>query len=101
MQTKSKVEEFHEYLPLVRTLFNPGMRDRHWLQVSEVVGFDLHPSDDMCLSHLVHMNLGVHILKFDSISEVASREYLLEKALAKMQDEWDPVRLMCFILQTR
>ena len=98
MQTKSKVEEFREFLPLVRALFNPGMRDRHWLQVSEIVGFDLRPADNMCLSHLLEMKLDVHITKFDAISEMASKEYSLEKALTKMKDEWEPVRLMSHVL---
>ena len=98
MQMKSKVEEFREYLPLIRTLFNPGMRDRHWLQVSEVVGFDLHPDDDWCLSRLIDMNLQVHIAKFDNISEAASKEFSLEKALTKMKDEWEPVRSPLYML---
>jgi len=38
------------------------------------------------------MNLDVHIPKFDGISEAASKEYSLEKALTKMKDEWEPVR---------
>jgi len=100
MQTRSKVEEFREFLPLVCTLFNPGMRDRHWLEVSEIVGFDLRPGDDMCLSHLIDMNLDVHIPKFDGISEAATKEYSLEKALTKMRDEWEPVSLLLDFLHT-
>ena len=91
MQVKSKVEEFREYLPLIHTLFNPGMRDRHWLQVSEIVSFNLCPSDDMCLLHLLGMNLEVHIAKFEGISEAASKEFSLEKALARMKSEWELV----------
>ena len=91
MQMKSRVEEFREHLPLVQTLFNPGMRDRHWLEVSEVVGFNLYPDDEMCLSRLIDMNLEVHNAKFEGISETASKEYSLEKALAKMKAEWEPV----------
>jgi len=86
------VEEFREHLPLVRALFNPGMRERHWMQVSEVVGFNLQPDDDMCLTHLVDKDLQVHIPKFEGISEAASKEFSLEKALAKMKQEWEPVR---------
>jgi len=99
LQMRSKVEEFREHVPLVRTLFNPGMRDRHWQQVSEVVGFDLRPDDDTCLSHLIEMNLETHTAQFEGISEAASKEFSLEKALAKMKDEWQPVRSRMHILQ--
>lgn len=88
---KSKVEEFKEYLPLVSTLFNQGMRERHWIQVSDIVGFNLRPDDDMCLSRLIDMNLEVHVSKFEGISEAAAKEYSLEKALEKMKTEWAPV----------
>lgn len=88
---KGKVEQFKEYLPLVSTLFNQGMRERHWTQVSEIVGFPLRPDDDMCLSRLIDMNLDAHVAKFEGISEAASKEFSLEKALDKMKTEWAPV----------
>lgn len=89
---KSKVEEFKEYMPLVQTLFNPGLRDRHWEAISEAIGFTLKPDDSFCLSKVVDMNLEAHIPKFESISEAASKEFSLEKAMEKMKKEWDPVR---------
>ena len=91
---KNKVEEFKEHLPLVQTLFNPGLRSRHWEQISELIGFPLAPDDDMCLSKLIDMNIESFIPKFEGISEAASKEYSLEKAMEKMKQEWDPV---CFL----
>ena len=88
---KSKVEDFKHHMPLIQTLFNPGMRDRHWDQVSEIIGYPLKPDDDMCLSKMVDMNLDNHVTKFENISEAASKEYSLEKALEKMKAEWAPV----------
>lgn len=90
-KVKAKVEEFQEQMPLVQTLFNPGLRDRHWEKISEIVGFNLKPDDDMCLSKIVDMNLESHIPKFEGISEAASKEFSLEKALEKMKLEWEPV----------
>lgn len=91
---KGRVEEFKEYMPLVSTLFNPGMRERHWEQVSDIVGYTLKPDDELCLSRLVDMNLENHIAKFESISEAASKEFSLEKALEKMKTEWAPVNYL-------
>lgn len=94
-KVKAKVEEFKEFMPLVSTLFNPGLRERHWEQISEVVGYPLRADDDMTLSKLVDMNLDAFIPKFESISEAASKEFSLEKAMEKMRSEWKTVsRLM-------
>ena len=87
------MEEFKEHLPLVQTLFNPGMRERHWEQISDIVGFPLKPDEDMNLSKLVDMNIESFIPKFEGISEAASKEYSLEKAMEKMKQEWEPVSI--------
>ncbi len=92
-KVRVKVEEFKEHMPLVMTLFNPGLKDRHWTQISEVVGYTLRNEEGMCLSKLIDMNLESFIPKFESISEAASKEHGLEKAMAKMKAEWAPVSL--------
>ena len=33
---KTKIDKFKAYLPLLHTICNPGIRDRHWEQVSTV-----------------------------------------------------------------
>ncbi|VDN13370.1 unnamed protein product [Dibothriocephalus latus] len=89
-KVRTKVEEFKEHMPIVLTLFNPGLKERHWQQISEVVGYTLRNEEGMCLAKLVDMNLEAFIPKFESISEAASKEHGLEKAMAKMQAEWAP-----------
>ena len=93
VQVKAKVEEFKEHMPLVQTLFNPGLRDRHWDKISDIVGFSIKPDETSCLSKFVDMNLEPYIAKFEGISEAASKEFALEKALEGMKKEWAPVSL--------
>lgn len=39
------MEEFKELLPLIGALFNPGLRERHWMKMSELAGRDLMPTE--------------------------------------------------------
>ena len=88
---RTKVDEFKENLPLVSTLFNQGMRDRHWEQISEIIGFPFKPTEETNLQKVIDMNLNEYVIKFESISESASKEFSLEKALDKMGKEWKDV----------
>lgn len=38
---KAKVEAFQAYLPLIAAVCNPGLRERHWEALAELVGFTI------------------------------------------------------------
>ncbi|KAA0715776.1 Dynein heavy chain 7, axonemal [Triplophysa tibetana] len=86
---KAEVETFKEHIPLMQVLCNPGLRDRHWDAMSAVVGFPLRPSeDDACVAKFLPLNLETHLATFEIISESASKEHGLEKAMERMAGEW-------------
>jgi hypothetical protein len=39
MAMRVKLQDFQGHLPLITALSNPGLRGRHWLQISAKVGF--------------------------------------------------------------
>lgn len=87
-KTRARVENMRERLPLIHALCNPGMRPRHWEAVSEVVGRPIEPTDQTTLQDIINMRLEEFVELFEPIAEAASKEYALEKALAKMKSEW-------------
>jgi len=90
-KTRERVEEFKEHVPLIHIICNPGMRDRHWDKLSEIVGFQLKPDETSTLSKYLDMHLEPYTERFETISEGASKEFALEKAYQKMLVEWEDI----------
>lgn len=75
-------------MPIIQTLGNPGMKDRHWERVSEIIGFPIRVDAELTLAKVIDYGLDEYIDKFEAISEAATKENNLEKHLNKMLSEW-------------
>ena len=52
-------------MPVIRTLGNPGFRDRHWESVSNIVGFPVKGGSN--LFQILDMGLDEYVSKFEKI----------------------------------
>lgn len=50
-----KIEEFKEHMPVIVTLGNPSLKNRHWEQVSEIVGFPIKVDESMTLAKVIYV----------------------------------------------
>ncbi|RUS89800.1 hypothetical protein EGW08_002412, partial [Elysia chlorotica] len=92
---KTKIDKFKNNMPILQTICNPGIRDRHWDQMSDIVGFDIRPKEDTSLAVMLEHGLHKHLAKLEEIGASAAKEYSLEKALTKMKGDWKD---LCFEL---
>lgn len=82
------IDTFKVNMPTIQTLGNPGMKERHWEQISEMVGFPIKVSPDLTLERIIEFGLEEYLPKFETISESATKENNLERAMNKMFVEW-------------
>ncbi|KAH8377909.1 hypothetical protein KR093_007822, partial [Drosophila rubida] len=91
LDVKEQMEQFRGHMPIINTLGNPGMKARHWEQVSEIIGFPIKVSPELTLEKIIEYQLDEYVPKFEAISESATKENNLEKAMSKMANEWEGV----------
>ncbi|KAJ3222668.1 Dynein heavy chain 3, axonemal [Clydaea vesicula] len=86
---KNKLDKFKLHLPLITILRNPGLRDRHWSLMENVVGQSILPDENSSLTKILDLNLTQYIQNFEAISDAASKEFSLQKTIQRMKDEWE------------
>ncbi|KAK2921231.1 hypothetical protein Q8A73_000716 [Channa argus] len=85
---KSKIDQFKQHLPILTTICNPGMKDRHWEKISSTAGFEVKPDENSSLMNMLDLGLSKFSNKLEEIGASASKEYSLEKSLETMKNEW-------------
>uniref|UniRef100_UPI00398E963E dynein axonemal heavy chain 3-like n=1 Tax=Pristiophorus japonicus TaxID=55135 RepID=UPI00398E963E len=88
---KTKLEKFKINMPLIIALCTPGIKQRHWSVMSQKVGFSITPQESTSLMDILQLGLEKYLEDLSHISSQASKEYALEKALSKMEKDWEEV----------
>ena len=87
----AKVNAFKPYLPVIRNLRNPGLKERHWDDLVTQTSIHLTKTLSVPLEELIKQGIMNFVEVLDEISERASKEQALEAAKIKMEREWDDV----------
>ncbi|XP_075305326.1 dynein axonemal heavy chain 3 [Odontesthes bonariensis] len=85
---KSKIDQFKQHLPILITICNPGIKDRHWEKISSIVNLDVKPDVNSSLRNMLDLGLSKFSQKLEEIGASASKEFSLEKSMEKMRNEW-------------
>lgn len=66
-----------------------------YFQISEIVGVPLFITEDSTLNDMIEAGLPKFTAQLEEIGAAATKEYALEKNLAKMKEEWVDVCFEC------
>ena len=92
---RAKIEKFRTYMPVLHTLCNPGLRKRHWDQISEANGKPVVYDDNSSLHDMIEAGLHRIVDQLEEIGSAATKEFALETAMEKMKQEWSNVCFEC------
>ena len=89
-----KVKEFKKALPLITDLRNEALRDRHWQQLMDHIGQQFDPTGpDFTLAKVVELGLPSHGDLVGTLSNSASKELMVEKAISNLESVWGSLNL--------
>lgn len=74
-----KMDNFQPYIPLIQGLRNPGMRMRHWQQLSDSIQINVKPKANLNFSQCLEMGLQHHVEQIAGVAEAAGKEYAIEQ----------------------
>lgn len=86
---REEVMEMNKQLPAIELITRPGIKDRHWNEIFETIDLPISSIKDINLNKLLENDLLQHINKIELTVDQASKEFTLEKALTRMQKEWE------------
>lgn len=69
------------------------MKERHWKQLSDIVGFRVAPDDFTTLARLLDRGLASFLQQLEEVSESATKENNIEKSLDNMAKDWEEISI--------
>ncbi|XP_031627371.1 dynein heavy chain 12, axonemal [Contarinia nasturtii] len=85
------INGFQIGVSIVQIMCNPALRDRHWVEMSEIAGFDLTPDAGTSLRKITKFGIDHLLPSFEIISIGANKELKLQMDLADMFKEWETI----------
>lgn len=88
---RAKVEKFRQFVPVLETICNKGLQERHWKLMSEIIGVPIELTPESALCDMIDKGMSKFIPKLEEISASATKEFALLRNLRKMKEDWDDI----------
>eukprot|EP01028_Stygiella_incarcerata_P006636 TRINITY_DN270_c0_g1_i1.p1 TRINITY_DN270_c0_g1~~TRINITY_DN270_c0_g1_i1.p1 ORF type:complete len:4523 (-),score=1222.92 TRINITY_DN270_c0_g1_i1:192-13760(-) len=89
VELRKTIDDFMEIQPLLLTLKDRRIRQRHWLEVMRVTGHEINLDEEIFrLKHLLEANILAHKEDIEEVGVCAVNEAEIESKLKGVQDDW-------------
>jgi len=93
-QIQTEIEQFKKQIPLIHAICEPGIRDRHWEEISKAMNVPIRYQDPgLNLKYFMDFDFIQNIEVLQEISERARREFQIETLLKEMEEQWETIDL--------
>ncbi|RYY38146.1 hypothetical protein EON62_00630, partial [archaeon] len=89
LAVSDEISNFREAVPLISTLKNPAMKERHWDKISALTGIKINTNPKtFTVGSLFEMNLSRFMEPINEIVNEAKQELKIERDLRAIMDKW-------------
>jgi len=85
---RQEMDSFKKYIPIFGIMLNPGMTEKHWKQLCELVSDSITLTPTMTLQNTIEMKMHEFIPQASEISTAATNEHNIKTALKKISEIW-------------
>jgi len=93
---KTKLQKFRLSMPIIHVVANPGLKQRHWAIISQILSVDICPDSSTTLNDMLRLSnlFEDNLTKLTEITNLAGKEYSIEQAFKKMKSDWNRVQFL-------
>lgn len=88
---RDQIDEFKPFIPLIQALREPGMKDRHFEQLSAQTGILMALKPTITFKSLLILGIKEFEELVKMVADTAAKEYATERTLNKMIEEWETI----------
>jgi dynein heavy chain len=88
---REETTEFRKNMPVIQSLASKALKRRHWDSLSELLGKNIDPDEDLTLQQLLDLDAAGHIESIQEVTIAAEKEYNLERNMNTMMKEWGSI----------
>ncbi|CAH1982455.1 unnamed protein product [Acanthoscelides obtectus] len=88
-EIRNQIDQFKPLIPILMSLKNPGMKQRHWDKFAEDTGIALEWTPVTTFHDCLKLGIEEYADNMIKIAESATKEYSIEQTLNKMMEEWE------------
>ncbi|KAK2581762.1 hypothetical protein KPH14_002241 [Odynerus spinipes] len=90
---RDQIEDFKPYVGMIQDLRNPGMKPRHFEELSINTGIQMELTPTLTFKHLVVLGIMEFEEVVKKVADEAEKEYSIEGMLDKMINAWDVITM--------
>ncbi|KAG7197921.1 hypothetical protein KM043_016158 [Ampulex compressa] len=90
---RNQIETFKPHASMIQALRNPGMKARHFDELSAQTGIQMTLTPSLTFKNLVVLGIMQFEDAIKTVAEAAAKEYSIEGTLNKMISEWETITM--------